>query len=91
MMAACTQTVSILYALFFGAGEACVRIDLWSILSAFAVFMVVVVMLQWIARRMWGRLTSTPQTEGQDTDTQPDRPFEDNPHYRDSAIRSTRR
>ncbi len=91
MNAVCSETVSILFALIFGAGDACVRIDLWSILSAFGAFMVIVVILQWIARRVWARVSAVPEVTKPESPVTSDRPFEDNPHYRDSAIRSLRR
>ena len=91
MMAMCNETVSILYALIFGAGEACVRIDLWSILTAFGAFMVIVVILQWIARRIWARFTEGPGMATPNSPSPSDKPFEDNPRYRESAIRSSRR
>ena len=88
MLGTCEETVSILYALVFGAGEACVRIDLWSILSAFAVFMVCVVILQRIVRRLLAR--PAPQSRVANEETA-ERPYDDDPNYRESAIRSTRR
>ena len=91
MLGTCAETVSILYALVFGAGEACVRIDLWSILSAFAAFMVIVVIIQWIARRMWARVTAPPIAREPHAPSTSERPFEDDPHYQNSAIRSSRR
>ena len=88
-MLQCTETVSIFWAVIFGAGDACVRIDLWSILGAFAVFIAIVAGLQWIARRLWSRAKATkiatPKAENDP------RPYQDNPRFRDSAIRSTRR
>ncbi|WP_333713019.1 hypothetical protein [Yoonia sp.] len=96
MFAECSETVSILYALVFGAGEACVRIDIWSILSAFAAFMVGVVILQVLARRLWARLTQGPDigeslSEAAPSEPRTDKPFHDDPSYRHSAIRSSRR
>jgi hypothetical protein len=95
MFAECTETVSILYALVLGAGEACVRIDIWSILSAFAAFMVIVVILQFLARRLWARVTRVPDAQESiaavERTPRNDKPFHDDPSYRDSAIRSSRR
>ena len=95
MFAECAETVSILYALVFGAGEACVRIDIWSILSAFAVFIMGVVILQVLARRLWARLTRRPHTgesmEVGEQSPRTDKPYHDDPSYRHSAIRSSRR
>ncbi len=87
----CGETVSILYALIFGAGEACVRIDLWSILSAFGAFMIVVVIAQFIARRTWARLTAPRTVTPHKKEPSIDRPFKDDPNYQDSAIRTTKR
>lgn len=60
MFGACRETVSILYAMLFGAGDACVRLDLWSLGSAFAVFIILVLIAQFAARKLWARLTQTP-------------------------------
>ncbi|MGR3511926.1 MAG: hypothetical protein ACU0GG_04125 [Paracoccaceae bacterium] len=47
----CQSTVSLLEAILFGADGACVDLGLPSLLSALAVFVVGVVVLQWAARR----------------------------------------
>ena len=60
MFSACSETVSILYAAIFGAGDACVRIDLWSLGTAFAVFILLVMIAQFAARAAWVRLTRPP-------------------------------
>jgi hypothetical protein len=91
MVNACTQTVSILYAIAFGAGEACVRIDLWSILSAFAAFIGIVMVAQFIMRRLWARITHPKQTYSDIQDPKVDRPIVDDPNYTNSAIRSAKR
>ena len=92
MFATCTQTVSILYAIAFGAGEACVRIDMWSILSALGAFMVLVIVAQFFARRLWARMMRPSPPDFSDVhDPQVDHPIVDDPNYRNSAIRSTKR
>ena len=89
MIPTCTETVSILYALIFGAGEACVRIDLASIMQAFSIFIIIVVIAQYVARRLWTKL-STPRERpiaiGRDQ-----HPFTDDPNYEHSAIRRSNR
>jgi len=87
----CVETVSILYAIIFGAGDACVMIGLWSILSAFGAFIGIVVVLQFLARKLWARLT-TPRKAFSDVHTsQVARPIKDDPNYTNSAIRSSKR
>jgi len=93
----CRETVSILYALIFGAGEACVAISLWSILSAFGAFIVLVVIAQFLARRLWTGIS------GKGRDTAPAQPHaprlgqirpgtvRNDDDYRDGPIRSDRR
>lgn len=88
--AECAETVSILYAIVFGADGACVLISAWSLLTAFAAFMVLVVIAQFFARKLWARLTRpTPRPAAQD-DT-PRGAITDDPNYANSAIRSSRR
>ena len=65
----CSETVSVLYAVIFGAGDACVRLDLWSLGSAFAAFIVLVVIAQFAARRLWARITG-PSGKGLHSDEQ---------------------
>ena len=76
----------------FGTDGACVRIDLGSVLSAFAVFIGIVAVLQWIARRIVARIRAG---RGNGAEVQQDQsttgPYKDNPEYRHSAIRSARR
>ena len=87
----CAETVTILYALLLGAGDACVRIDLWSILSAFGAFMVIVVLAQYAARKLWARLTRPSERFTDTHDPKVDRPIVDDPNYQNSAIRSSKR
>jgi len=95
MFAECRETVSILYALTFGAGDACIDIGVWSLMSAFAAFILIVVILQLLARRLWARLTRVPADNAPRPDAAAgrplDKPFQDDPTYKDSAIRSSRR
>lgn len=92
MFATCTETVSILYAIIFGADGACVAVSTGSILAAFAAFMVVVIIAQFIARKLWAKLTQSNIPDAPERDMAAnDRPFSDDPHYRDSAIRPSRR
>ncbi|WP_108815546.1 hypothetical protein [Loktanella sp. Alg231-35] len=60
MFGTCSETVSVLYAVIFGAGDACVRLDLWSLGSAFAAFIVLVVIAQFAARKLWSRIAQPP-------------------------------
>lgn len=92
MFGDCTETVSILYAIVFGADDACVSMSLASILTAFGAFMVLVVIAQFFARRLWKKLTQRPAPID-DQPINPTRmtPYGDDPKYRDSAIRSTKR
>ncbi|MDX8351837.1 hypothetical protein [Cognatiyoonia sp. IB215182] len=57
MFEPCLGTVSILYAIAFGAGDACIEIGTMSILTAFGAFMVLVVIAQYVARRLWRSIT----------------------------------
>ena len=91
MFDACTQTVSILYAIVFGADGACIMVDMWSILSALGAFLLIVVILQFFARRLWARI-SQPRPAFTDLhDRTVDHPIVDDPNYKNSAIRSTKR
>lgn len=88
----CRETVSILYAAIFGAGDACVMISTTSILTAFAAFIGVVLVSQFIARRLWAKLTKPKKHHSEDfTDPVGDHPYNDDPNYSDSAIRSSKR
>ena len=88
----CIETVSILYAIIFGADGACVRLSTSSILTALAAFMVLVVVAQFIARKLWGKLTKPRVMQEDDVRDQPSsQPYSDDPNYRDSAIRTTKR
>ena len=91
MLNDCTETATILEALIFGAGDACVMIDLWSILQAFGAFMVLVIIAQFGARRLWARLTRVPAQFSDVHDPQVDNPIVDDPNYQNSAIRSSKR
>ncbi|HEV8034191.1 hypothetical protein [Yoonia sp.] len=92
MFTTCTETVSILYAIAFGAGDACVDVGAGSILAAFAAFMVLVVIAQFLARKLWAKLTqSQPHASPEPTMSENDHPFSDDPNYRDSAIRRSKR
>ncbi|MEL6841468.1 MAG: hypothetical protein AAFP85_19465 [Pseudomonadota bacterium] len=57
MFEPCIETVSILYAIVFGAGDACIEIGAVSILTAFGAFIVLVVIAQYFARMLWRQLT----------------------------------
>ena len=87
LSADCIETVSILYAVIFGAGDACVLISMGSILTAFAAFMVLVVLAQYVARRLWARVS------GQSKPADPASPptFSRHPDYDGGPIMSTRR
>ncbi len=87
LSAECAETVSILYAVIFGAGEACVLVSAGSILTAFAAFMVLVVLAQYVARRLWARVTGAATTP----EATPQKPFSRHPDYDGGPIRSTRR
>ena len=91
MLDTCTETVSILYAIVFGAGDACIMIGLWSILSAFGAFMVLVVITQFVARKLWARVARPKPAFTDLRDPNVDSPIVDDPNYRNSAIRSKKR
>jgi hypothetical protein len=92
MFDTCTETVSILYAIVFGADGACIMLSMGSILSAFAAFILLVVIAQFLARRLWAKLMrSSPPIEDEHIDPAGDHPYRDDPNYRRSAIRSTKR
>ncbi len=92
MFGECTETVSILYALIFGANGACVAFSLPSILAAFGAFMVLVVIAQFAARKLWKRLTQSPTPiDAPDIDPVHRTPYSDDPNYTNSAIRSSKR
>ncbi len=92
MFGDCTETVSILQAIVFGADGACVMLSTGSILTAFAAFIVLVVIAQFLARRLWAKLMqNSVSVENDLIDPTGDHPFHDDPNYRDSAIRSTKR
>ena len=98
MFGECQETVSILEALIFGAGDACIMLSTWSLLAAIGAFLVMVVILQVLARRLWRRVmgqtgrsveTDVGDETGTGGDTQS--PYQDDPEYHNSAIRSMRR
>ena len=91
MIDSCAQTVSILYAIIFGAGDACILLDLWSILSVFGVFMVLVVIAQFVARKLWARISRPNPVFTDLHDPSVDHLIVDDPNYENSAIRSTKR
>jgi hypothetical protein len=92
MFTTCIQTVSILDAIIFGANGACIDVSTGSILAAFAAFMGLVVIAQFLARRLWTKLTRPDTTVAPDPFTpEQDHPFSDDPNYRDSAIRPSKR
>ncbi|MCK0096200.1 hypothetical protein MWU60_11510 [Yoonia sp. F2084L] len=92
MFGDCTETVSILQAIVFGADGACVMLSTGSILTAFAAFIVLVVIAQFLARRLWAKLMqNSVSVENDLIDPTGDHPFHDDPNYRNSAIRSTKR
>lgn len=92
MFSECAETVSILYAIVFGAGNACVRISMPSVLLALVAFFVAVFIVQFIARKVWARVTA-PRVAPQMPEI--DRPVHgsivDDPNYAKSAIRSNKR
>lgn len=51
MFETCAETVSVLHALIFGAGGACVDVGLGSLAPVFPVFVGAVLVLQFAARR----------------------------------------
>ena len=92
MFETCAETVSILYALVFGADGACIMLSLGSILSAFAAFMVLVVIAQFVARKLWAKLMDkNVPVEDDFIDQSSDHPYSDDPNYQHSAIRSAKR
>ena len=92
MFAECAVTVSILYAIVFGAGDACIMVSMGSVLTALGAFMVLVIFAQFIARRLWARLRApSPPPRQRRIGTIMDDPIADDPNYEDSAIRSSRR
>lgn len=92
MFGECTETVSMLYAAVFGADGACIELSVTSILTAFGAFMVLVVIAQFFARLLWRKLRQRGTLIEDDyIDPAGNTPFDDDPKYRDSAIRSTKR
>lgn len=92
MFGDCGETVSILYAVIFGADGACVGLSTFSILTAFGAFMVLIVITQLLARMLWKRLTqpSAPM-KAEDATPPKQTPYRDDPKYSDSAIRGSKR
>lgn len=92
MFGDCRETVSILEAIVFGTDGACVMLSTGSILTAFAAFMVLVVIAQFVARWLWAKLTTRTVPVDEDfIDPIADHPYRDDPNYSKSAIRSTKR
>lgn len=92
MFGDCTETVSILYAVVFGADGACIELSTASILMAFGAFLVLVITAQFFARKLWKKLTQVAAPVEDEFSAPPKTsPYSDDPNYRDSAIRSTRR
>lgn len=92
MFTECTETVSILYAIVFGAGDACIMLGMGSLLTALVAFLVLVIIAQFIARKLWKGLREpdTPPRRRR-IGTIMDDPVSDDPDYDDSAIWSSRR
>ena len=92
MFAECTETVSILYAVVFGAGDACVLISMSSILTALGAFLVLVLIAQFIARRLWAHVRAPREVIAQEpTETVERGAIIDDPNYSNSAIRTSKR
>ena len=92
MFGDCSETVSILYAVIFGADGACIALSTASILTAFGAFLVLVVIAQFLARMLWRKLTQPRAPVSVDDTTPPAAtPYQDDPKYRDSAIRPSKR
>ncbi|WP_341368602.1 hypothetical protein [Yoonia sp. BS5-3] len=84
MFDSCRETVSILHALIFGADGACVSIGISSLLWAFGAFMVLVVIAQFAARKLWNALLGTgPRKEARSVGTI----YDDPPPPDDGPIR----
>ncbi|MDF0601129.1 hypothetical protein P1J78_10340 [Psychromarinibacter sp. C21-152] len=52
MFETCKETVSPLWALIFGAGDACIEMSMWSILLLILPFAAFVMVLQFVANRL---------------------------------------
>lgn len=105
MFAECTESVSILYAIIFGLGDACLLISMPSVLTALGVFLGLVIVAQLIARKLWARMVAPrdiarePARVGnaREVVSEPARPqpargaIIDDPNYAHSAIRSSKR
>jgi len=92
MFGTCTETVSILYAVIFGADGACIELSTFSILTAFGAFIVLIVIAQFLVRRLWKTLTQRRAPKQRNDDSPPgSTPYLDDPNYRDSAIRASKR
>ena len=91
MFGPCTESVSILRAMILGTGDACVRIDMWSLLSAFGAFIACVLIAQFAARRLWARLTRPKPAFSDVHEKTVEHPITDDPNYQHSAIRSSKR
>ncbi len=92
MFAECAETVSILYAVVFGSGDACIMLSMGSVLTALAVFFVLVIIVQLIARKLWARMRQpTHPPRDREIASATNDTITDDPNYIDSAIRSSRR
>jgi uncharacterized membrane protein len=89
MFETCTETVSLLYAIVFGADGACVNIGMSSLIWAFVAFIVLVVIAQFFARKLWRKLRNAPaQSQGRRVGTI----YDDGPDEIDEGpVRSSRR
>lgn len=88
----CTQSVTVLYAAVFGAGDACIRLDTWSLLWAIAAFILLVLVAQFAARKLWARVTQPQAAPAMEADTPVTQSaIKDDPKYKDSAIWSRKR
>ncbi len=92
MFSECAETVSILYAIVFGAGDACVLLSMPSVLTALVAFFVAVFAAQFIARKIWARVRAPKTTQELPVLDEPVRgSIVDDPNYANSAIRSNTR
>lgn len=87
----CQDTVSILHAVFFGAGEACVDIGVMSLLGGVAVFLAAVVALRiagsFVLLRIWSAVRGTRSTQQDAAQTPAEDGLKRLPY--ESPIRST--
>ncbi|MEM9426347.1 MAG: hypothetical protein AAGA06_06565 [Pseudomonadota bacterium] len=90
---ACRETVSVIEALIFGAGDACIDLGLTSLLSGVALFIGCVVALRiigsWALRRAFGALRRPRDVANNPVHSPEDECLQRMPY--ESPIRSTRR